>query len=312
VPETHELEGDDALETLRRTGWARLASDAIARFRAADGFSHARALGYQLTLTALPGLIATVGLATALDQDTFRRVLRGTLQGIAPGPAGQILTQAFRQASDAASSSGEVALVAGLLAAVFSGTVAMGQVERGANRIYGVEQDRDTLQKYATGLALACSAGLALLVSFVLLVAGPTIAEAATVAGSWSDAVARTWTIARWPVGVVLVLVAFSLLFKKSPRRTQPAASWLASGAAIAVALFCGFTGALALYLNTSKSFGETYGPLAGIIGILLWAYLASIALYLGFAFTAQLEAVRAGRPQPRSGHDRNELAAAR
>src|SRR6266508_2779069 len=41
-----------------------------------------------------------------------------------------------------------------------SGT-AMGQVERGANRIYGVERDRPTLRKYAVGILLACSAGLA-------------------------------------------------------------------------------------------------------------------------------------------------------
>ena len=38
-PETHELEGDDALNALRRTGWGRLAKDSFQRFRTADGFS---------------------------------------------------------------------------------------------------------------------------------------------------------------------------------------------------------------------------------------------------------------------------------
>ena len=33
VPETHELEGDDALNALRRTGWGRLAKDLFQRFR---------------------------------------------------------------------------------------------------------------------------------------------------------------------------------------------------------------------------------------------------------------------------------------
>ena len=41
------------------------------------------------------------------------------------------------------------------------------------------------------------------------------------------------------------------------------------------------FTSLLALYLTFSREFGETYGPLAGIIGILLWAYLSSRALFL-------------------------------
>ncbi len=51
----------------------------------------------------------------------------------------------------------------------------------------------------------------------------------------------------------------------------------------------------LALYIEESGSFGETYGPLAGIMALLLWAYLSSVALLLGIAFAAQLEAVHAG-----------------
>ena len=68
VPQTRgELEGDEALETLRQTGRRRLLIDSLHRFRAADGFSHSRALAFQATLTMLPALIAIVGLAAALS-----------------------------------------------------------------------------------------------------------------------------------------------------------------------------------------------------------------------------------------------------
>ena len=56
----------------------------------------------------------------------------------------------------------------------------------------------------------------------------------------------------------------------------------------------------LAVYIDATDSFGATYGPLAGTIGVLLWAFLTSVALFLGLAFAAQLEAVRAGVPTPR------------
>ncbi len=56
----------------------------------------------------------------------------------------------------------------------------------------------------------------------------------------------------------------------------------------------------LAVYIDATDSFGATYGPLAGTIGVLLWAFLTSVALFLGLAFAAQLEAVRAGVPSPR------------
>jgi YihY family inner membrane protein len=299
VPATHELEGDDALETLRRTGWGRLARDAFQRFRAADGFSHARALGFQITLTALPALIAIVGLATLLHQKTFRHVFERTVTGLAPGPAGRIVTQAVRQGSSAAGGSGRIALLVGTIAAVVAGTTAMGQIERGANRIYGIEKDRPTMSKYGRGFVLALSAGVLGLAAFVLLVAGRSIADAGRSAGGWSNGLVTIWQIGRWPIGVALVIGAIALLFRRSPNRPQPAPSWLASGAAISVGLWVVFTALLSLYVGASKSFGQTYGPLAGVIGVLLWALLTSVALFLGLAVAAQLEAVRAGVHAP-------------
>jgi uncharacterized BrkB/YihY/UPF0761 family membrane protein len=49
-----------------------------------------------------------------------------------------------------------------------------------------------------------------------------------------------------------------------------------------------------------SSTFGQTYGPLAGFVALLLWTLLSSIALLYGVAIAAQLEAVRAGAPAPR------------
>jgi len=64
--------------------------------------------------------------------------------------------------------------------------------------------------------------------------------------------------------------------------------------------------GLFLLYINATDSFGATYGPLAGTIGVLLWTFLTAIALFLGLAFAAQLEAVRAGVKQPRLERDEN------
>jgi uncharacterized BrkB/YihY/UPF0761 family membrane protein len=52
---------------------------------------------------------------------------------------------------------------------------------------------------------------------------------------------------------------------------------------------------------GVSATFGETYGSLAGIVALLLWALLASLAFLFGAAVAVQLEAVRAGRGGPRT-----------
>ena len=306
VPVTRDLdlEGDDAVETLRSIGPKTLLRRSLERFRYADGFSHSRALAFQLILTLLPATIAVVGLANVLGQQTFTDVLTGTVDGIAPGPAGQILTQAFEQGSESAKESGETALTLGLLTALVAAAGAMGQVERGSNRIYGVERDRPTIRKYAVATALALSAGIATVAAFVLVVFGSEIGDALVASGEWGDAAEVVWSIVRWPLGAVLVAAAVAIVFRVSPRRHQPDFSWLAFGSSLSVLLWFAFTGLLAAYVGVSQGFGETYGPLAGVIGLLLWSLISALALFLGLAVAAQLEAERAGVVEPRAGQD--------
>ncbi len=44
---------------------------------------------------------------------------------------------------------------------------------------------------------------------------------------------------------------------------------------------------------------GAVYGRLRGLMHLLLWANLLAVALFLGIAFAAQLEAARAGIESP-------------
>jgi YihY family inner membrane protein len=299
VPVTRDLEGDDAVETLQMVGVRSLLRDSLMRFRFADGFSHSRALAFQFALTLVPALIAVVGLAHELGQRNFSLILTQTFRDLAPGPAGEVLTKAIDQGS--AEASGGTALFFGLVAALVAGVTAMGQIERGSNRIYGVERDRPTLAKYTRATALALTAGLASVLALVLMVAGGEIGAAAKDVTGWNDTLDTSWSVGRWPLGALLVAGAIALLFKACPRRDQPSFSWLLLGSSIAVVLWFAFTGLLAAYIALSRDFGETYGPLAGVIGLLLWALGTALALFFGLAVAAQLEAARAGSPQPGS-----------
>lgn len=298
VPTTRdeELEGDKAFRTLRRTGRRRLLLDSVARFRAADGFSHSRALAFQLTLTLLPAVIALVGLAGALEIESFTRVVHDTIKALAPGPVGDIFTAALNQGTSAArEESGETALTGGAIAAVIAGTTAMAQVERGANRIYGTERDRPFLRKYSNALLLAATAGSAGLLSVAVLIGGSAIRAHI----GWGETFDDVWVILRWPLGIALAIATMALVFEYAPRRRQPEPSWLAFGAALSALLWLGFMAVLVIYVEATNGFGATYGPIAGTIGVLLWTFLTAVSLFLGLAFAAQLEAVRAGAPAP-------------
>ena len=297
VPSTLGLEGDDALATLQATGRRQLPRR-IRPLPRGRRLQPRRALAFQFALTIVPALITVIGLATALDQDTFTRVVRDVLDDLAPGAAGDLITEALDQGSAGAARSGEIALLFGGFATLFAGTTAFGQLERGANRIYGVERDRPPLRKYGVAAVLMLTAGVATVLAAILLVAGSTLAHAA----GWGSA----FTVLRWPLAIALVVVALALLFEVAPRRRQPEASWLAVGSGLAAVLWLAFTGCLAVFVGASANFGATYGPLAGMIALLLWTLLSAVALLLGLAFAAQLEAVRAGVTATRVARDEN------
>lgn len=108
-------------------------------------------------------------------------------------------------------------------------------------------------------------------------------------------------------MGLLLAWLASAVIFRWSPRRRQPGYTWLAFGSAVHLVLWVGATLLLALYVGRSSAFGAVYGPLTAFVALLLWANVTGIALFLGVAFAAQLEAARAGieeavRPDPGPG----------
>jgi YihY family inner membrane protein len=305
VPETYELEGDDAREALREVGRTRLLKDSFVRFRTADGFSHVRALAHATVLTAFPALITIIGFATLLDLTTFKDVLEHTLRSAAPGPAGRLLATAFRQGSQ---SGGMAIVTGGLVAALVSGTFALAQVERGCNRIYGMVRDRSIGAKLGVALALSISAGLLFAFAFVLLAAGAALGDGLSRGGVFGDTASTIFDWLRWPAGLLLTFAALTLVYKRSPNRKQPGAAWLQTGTIMATLTWFGMTALLAVYYSTNDGLGDTYGPLLGVVAILSWAYATALALYFGIALAAQLEAVRAGVPGPRTLRRYNEV----
>jgi len=304
VPVTIEMDGDeldaeDAWRELRKVGVRRLATDAFVRFRFGDGFSSSRALALQASLAVVPFLLALTGLVADIDEERPARVLASTVAAISPGSGdGDAMAGALR-GSSASELSGEIALWVGLVFALLSMTTAMAQIERGTNRIYGIRRDRPALHKYGRAAVLTAVLAFPVGLGFLLLVAGGAFGEAMAADYGWSENVVDGWNWVRWPVGILLLVLTIALVLNHAPRRRQPGLTWLASGAAVAVGLNLASTGMLALYVHESPSFGDIYGPLAGIFALLLWALISSIALFYGAALCAQLEAYRAGQHEP-------------
>ena len=303
VPETGlmscgELSVDDAWRTARLYGWRRLLVAGFVRFRYGDGFSHARAFALQLSLAAVPLVIAGAGLATSLGADSVAEVVARTVVAVSPGSSDSLLEQVI-QGGGAERDEGTAVVVAGLVTAFVAATSAIAQFERGANRIYGVQRDRPVLRKYGRAALLASTAGVLMAGGLLFIVAGEPFGEAMRQTYHWGGTAEEVWGLARWPLGLGALVCAVTGLFRYCPRRRQPGLSWLAVGGVLTVVTWLGVSGLLALYVVVARGLDDTYGPLTAIIALLLWANVTGIALLAGVAVAAQIEAVRAGRADP-------------
>ncbi|WP_217640772.1 YihY/virulence factor BrkB family protein [Blastococcus tunisiensis] len=281
-----ELTSRDAMRAVRAAKWS-FWQQAFARFRYGDGFSHSRALALQLSLAFIPLVIAAVGLSGTLATDGLGRVLRSTIVALSPGGSGALIRNTLEQGAGSVA-----ALWLGLAFALATLTTAMGQLERGANRIYGIVRDRPTRRKYGRALGMTVVSGLPAMAGSGVLLAGAAFGDAVEDVYGWDDDAVMAAAV---PVGVLLVLGAVLAMLRLAPRRRQPGWSWLLLGTVVAVSLWLGFTALLGAYVQLSASFGVVYGPLTGVIALLLWTQVTGVAIFLGFAVTAQLEARHAG-----------------
>ncbi len=289
-----QLTAHDAWLTVRHYGLLPLARESFVRFRYGDGFSHARALGLQVSLATIPLVIAGVGLANAVRTESLGLLLRRTLLELTPRVSDELVRSTISPFTHDVE--GDVAaLVLGLVAALVALTTGMGQLERGANRIYGIDRDRPTLAKYRRACGMAFVAGLPAMAGSAVLVTGEAFAEAVElVYGVDDDVVAAAARV----LGGGLLLGALTLILRWAPARRQPGWSLLALGGLVSFVLWMALTALLAAFLHLAAGIGSVYGPLTVVMALLLWAQLTSAAVFFGVAVSAQLESARIGREE--------------
>lgn len=297
VPDPSTVADDGPLETLALHGRWRLLVDALVRLRAGDGTSHARSLAFLIALIAVQGLISIIGIATVLGHRGIREVVGAIIGSVAPGPVGDAMTGAIDEARRAGAAGRVVAIGVGLAGALVTGTIAMAQLQRSINRLYGIARDRPTLAKYWLAVRLTASAGTLFVLAFAVIALGQPLASHIP-----DNPLTPAWGAGRYVIGLLLVVGAVALLLRYCPQRPSSGWRWQALGASVAVLIWTVSTAGLNLLYTTIPSFGEIYGPLASMVALLLWAVTTSLGLLYGVALAAELEAVRAarsGQPEP-------------
>ena len=249
----------------------------------------AAALVYYSVLAIFPAALALVSILGVVGQagESVDVVVR-TMKPLVSDQMLGTIEPALRQISE--SQSAGLALLVGLLGALWSASGYVGAFGRAMNRIYEIEEGRPFWKLRPVMLLLTLVAVVLMaLVLLMLIVSGPLAESIGNVIGL-GDAAVLAWKIAKWPILGVFVVVIVGLLYYATPNVKQPKFRWLSVGACVAILIWVLASVAFAFYVANFASYNKTYGSLAGVVVALLFLWITNLALLFGAELDAELE----------------------
>jgi membrane protein len=282
--------------------WWWAAKRMVSRFRAEALTDAAAALTYYGVLAIFPTLLVLVS-ALGLIGESATGPLLDNVADLAPGPAGEILTNAIEEITAGQGAAG-LAFVLGLVGALWSASGYVGAFSRASNRVYQVREGRPFWKLRPLQIGITIVLVLLLAVSGIaVVVTGPLAREIGDVVGAGDTAV-LIWDLAKWPVIALILITISAILYYAAPNVRQPGFRWITPGGVLAVVIWILVSLGFAVYVSNFSSYNATYGSLAGVVIFLVWLWLSNCAILLGAVLNAELERereVEAGEPMERT-----------
>ncbi|WP_238782314.1 YihY/virulence factor BrkB family protein [Prescottella equi] len=298
-----EVVEPESPDDLTKRSWMYVLRKTAREFGTDQCTDLAAALTYYAVLALFPALLVIVSLLGVFGQG--QRTVDAVMEMVGQlGPTNAVDTLREPVEQLVAAPSAGIALVIGVLGALWSASGYVGAFARAMNRIYEIEEGRPIwklrpLLFVVTAFCLVAVGASGLM----LVISGPVARSVGDVLGL-GDAAVTAWDIAKWPVLLLVVGVLVAVLYYVTPNVSQPKFRWISPGAAIAIVVWIGASALFAVYVSNFASYNKTYGSLAGAVVFLLWLWITNLALLFGAEFDAELERGRelqAGLPAEKS-----------
>jgi membrane protein len=286
------IEGADKPDSpgdMKKGSWLYVLRRTMREFSKDQCTDLAAALTYYAVLALFPAVIALLSILGLVGQGPtiVNNVLKVMSSSGLSGPA-KTLGPTLKQLTNTPGAG--LALIIGLLSALWSASGYVGSFGRAMNRVYEIREGRPFWKLRPVMLLVTLvSVILVALVLLGLIVSGPVAQSLGNVIGLGSTAV-TVWNIAKWPVMLVVVVFIVALLYYATPNIKQPKFRWLSIGAIFAIVVWIVASALFGFYVANFSSYNKTYGSLAGVIVFLLWLWLTNLALLFGAELDSELE----------------------
>ncbi|MEV0523762.1 YihY/virulence factor BrkB family protein [Streptomyces sp. NPDC050439] len=277
---------------LPKRSWKAVLKGVVKEFQDDELTDRAAALTYYGVLSLFPTLLVLVSLLGVVGKSAIDWLLEN-LEKLAPGSARDIIGDAVKQL-EGQGGVGSLMAVVGIVLAVWASSGYVGAFIRTANAVYDMPEGRPVWKVLPVRVGVTVVLLLLAVVSAVIVVFTGGLARTVGSTLGIGDAALTAWSIAKWPVLVVLVTSMIALLFWATPNVKGRGFKWITPGSVIALVIWLIASAGFAFYVGNFSSYNKTYGALAGVIIFLVWLWISNIAILLGLEFDAELSRQRA------------------
>jgi membrane protein len=178
------------------------------------------------------------------------------------------------------------AFVLGLAVSLWSANAGMKALFDALNVVYDEEEKRSFLKLNALSLAFTLGA----LLFMVFALAAIAVLPVAMSYLGLSNATEWLVTLGKWPILVIGVALAVSLVYRYGPSREKPQWRWVTWGSVVVAIAWLAMSILFSWYAAHFGSYNKTYRSLGAIIGFMTWIWLSSTVVLLGAELDAEME----------------------
>ncbi|KAB7745110.1 YihY family inner membrane protein [Nostocoides sp. F2B08] len=252
----------------------------------------AAALTYYSVLSIFPAMLALISLLGVVgESEATAEAVIDLLRQAGQDQAAELLADPIRNMAESQAAGWTLAF--GLALALYAASNYVNAFGRAMNRIYQIDEGRPFWKLRPQMLAVTIILVLiAAIIMLGLVLSGEVAATIGSLVGLADESV-QIWNIAKWPVILVLVVLAVAILYYATPNIQQPRFRWISLGAFVAITVWIIATLGFGFYVSSFGNYQRTYGSLAGVIVFLLWLWLTNLALLFGAEVDAEVERSR-------------------
>lgn len=258
---------------------------------------------FYLLLALFPALAAFVSIyGVVADPQTIADHI-SFLGGVLPSGGVELIQSQLESLVSQDAGSLSFGFLAGLALALWSANSGIKTLFDAMNIVYEEDEKRGFIKLNLISLTFTLGA-IVIGILFIISVGVVPAVLAFLRLDRWAELLI---SILRWPVMLVAVAFAITLIYRFGPSRRKAQWRWLAWGAGISTAVWIAASIGFSFYLENFADYNATYGTLGAVIGFMVWTWISVMILLAGAELNAELEHQTAvdtttGEPVPMGG----------